>query len=300
MKNLTNVTLCAFALLLAAACQPKKSSETNSEASDEAEKKEMTTSLEKTWETDTLLKTPESVLYDKSNNVLYVSCIAGVPPDAQDEDGYIAKVSPEDGSIVELQWITGLDAPKGMGLYDGTLYVADIDKLVAIDVASGEIANRYPVEGAEFLNDITVDNDGNVYFSDSNTGKIHKFSDGAVTLWAEAEGRPNGLFYDGDIMFLATFSTGKFNEIDFNTQEVKPVVDSIPGGDGIVKVGMDFLVSNWNGEIYHINSAYEKTKILDTKEMGANAADIEFISASNTLLVPTFFGNQVVAYKLNK
>lgn len=293
MKNLIHLTV--FVLISMIACTSKKSEKT-----EESPSEEIQVSLEKVWETDTVLSTPESSLYDKKNNVVYVSCIAGVPPDARDNDGFIAKISPQDGSIIELQWVTGLDAPKGLGLYDSTLYVTDIDEVVAISTMDGSISGRYPVDSARFLNDITVDTEGNVYFSDSGAGKVYKLSNGEVSLWADVSGGPNGLYYDGEKMMVATFGSGDFNEIDLITQEVKPVVDSIPGGDGVVKVGEDFLVSNWNGEVYYITSDYTKKKILDTKDAGANAADISFIADSNLLLVPTFFGNQIVAYKLTK
>ena len=58
-------------------------------------------------------------------------------------------------------------------------------------------------------------------------------------------------------------------------------------------------VLTWNGEVYYVTSNWEKQLILDTKEIGANAADIEFDEQTMTLFVPTFFGNQVAAYKLN-
>lgn len=129
---------------------------------------------------------------------------------------------------------------------------------------------------------------------------VHKFANGEVTLWAETQGNPNGLFYDGEKMMMATIGAGNFNEINVNSQQTTMVVDSIPSGDGVVKVGMDFLVSNWNGEVYYVTADYDKKKILDTKSIGENSADIEFISSENMLLVPTFFGNKVVAYKLVK
>lgn len=295
-----------LALLMIACSQPKQSEQqATQESADDTLKEsvEGKVSLEKLWETDTTLSTPESVFHDNTNDVLYVSCINGVPPNAKDEDGYIAKVSPTDGSITELKWVTGLDAPKGMGMVDEKLYVTNIDEVVVINTSSGEITERIEVPEAQFLNDIATDDDGNVYFSDSNTNKLHKLSpEGELTVWLEDEnmGGPNGLFHDGEKMMLATFGSGKFNSIDYTEEKVKPVVDSIPSGDGVVKVGMDYLVSNWNGEVYYVTSTWEKELILDTKEMGANAADIEFIASSNTLLVPTFFGNQVVAYKLTK
>src|SRR6187431_1344942 len=70
--------------------------------------------LERAWETDATLTTAESVLYDKANDVLYVSCINGVPPDKKDGDGFISRVA-LDGKIKDLKWVTGLNGPKGMG-----------------------------------------------------------------------------------------------------------------------------------------------------------------------------------------
>jgi len=298
MKYLINGTL---ALLMIACSQPKKAAEEQTEEVVEEITREP--ALTKIWESDTTLLTPESVLFDEGNNVLYVSCINGVPPNAQDEDGYIAKVNPADGSIIEMEWVTGLDAPKGMGQVGNTLYVTNIDEVVAIDVTTGEITNRIAVEGAEFLNDITTDPEGNVYFSDSNTNKIHKLSaTGELTTWIEGEelGGPNGLFFDGDKIMLATFGRGDLSAIALENPEVMLVADSIPGGDGVEKVGEDFLVSNWNGEVFYVYSDGDIAKMIDTKEAGANAADIEFIEKDMTVLVPTFFGNQVVAYKLSK
>lgn len=298
MKNLLKL----LPMLLFIACsQPQKTEKETPDTEVEEPKNKL--SLEKIWESDTILATSESVFYDKSANVLYVSCINGVPPNAQDEDGFIAKISPKDGSIIELQWITGLDAPKGMGKVGNKLYVTNIDEVVIIDIATATISERISVEGAQFLNDITTDADGNVYISDSNTNKIHLLtSTGELSTWLESEdlGGPNGLYHNGHQLMLATFGIGDFRAIDFGSKSVQPVTDSIPGGDGIVKVGKDYLVSNWNGEVYFITSSWEKEKLLDTKESGANAADIEFDLETSTLFVPTFFGNQVVAYKLNK
>src|SRR5690349_2445801 len=82
--------------------------------------------LTRLWETDSVLRVPESVLYDAKNKVLYVANIDG-KPDEKDGKGFISKVSPE-GKITNLEWITGLHAPKGMGLSGNTLYVADVTR----------------------------------------------------------------------------------------------------------------------------------------------------------------------------
>ena len=69
--------------------------------------------INKVWETLPVLKTPESVVYAPKQDILLVSNIDG-KPDQKDQKGFISKVSLSSGSITELNWLTGLDAPKGM------------------------------------------------------------------------------------------------------------------------------------------------------------------------------------------
>lgn len=139
----------------------------------------LTPTLELAWETDTTLITPESVLYDTTNDIYYVSCINGVPPDTKDSDGYIAKLD-ADGKIIADKWATGMSAPKGMALVGNTLYVTDISRIVMIDVLTGEITGEKEIEGAAFLNDVDAGADGTVYFTDSGTKKAYSIKEGVL------------------------------------------------------------------------------------------------------------------------
>src|SRR5687768_3860280 len=80
--------------------------------------------VQKLWETDTTLATPESVLPDIKKGVLYVSLIDGAPWE-KDGKGGIAKVD-LNGKITDGYWVSGLSAPKGMAIVGNKLYVADI------------------------------------------------------------------------------------------------------------------------------------------------------------------------------
>src|SRR6187397_707267 len=111
--------------------------------------------LVKLWETDSVLKVPESVLFDAANKVLYATNIDGTDPWGKDGKGSVAKVG-LDGIVIATEWVSGLNAPKGMGLYKGKLYVADLNELVVIDIAGGKIDKRIAVTGAEGLNDVSV------------------------------------------------------------------------------------------------------------------------------------------------
>jgi len=126
--------------------------------------------LVKKWESDTLFKVPESVLFDATNNVLYVANIDGTDPWGKDGKGSVGKLG-LDGKIIAVDWVKGLNAPKGMGLYGGKLYVADLTDIVVIDIASGTIASSYTLQDAQGLNDVTIDKNGVIYVSDSKAKK---------------------------------------------------------------------------------------------------------------------------------
>ena len=253
--------------------------------------------LTKLWETEPRLTTSESVCYNPTENLLYVSCINGQPLEKNGQ-GFIAKVDP-DGNIVDLTWIEGLDAPKGMGIYEGKLYVTDIDQLVEISIADGAIVNRFPAQGAQFLNDISIDAVGNVYVSDMTTNKIHRLSAGNFEVWLESEmlDTPNGLFIEND--FLLIGMAGSVLKAGLQDAVLSVYIENTGGIDGLVADGNgNYIISDWTGNVHLIHPEKEKIKLLDTTPVKQNAADIEFIVEKNLLLVPTFFDNRVTAYEV--
>src|ERR1700740_1924002 len=139
--------------------------------------------LVKLWETDTVVAVPESVLPDFKTGTLYVSQIDGGGWDA-DGRGGVAKLS-VDGKNFNPNWITGLNAPKGLGRFGNRIYAADISEGVVIDARNGRGENKSPCEGATGLNDITVDDKGIVYVSDSRTSKIHRIENDQPTVYLE-------------------------------------------------------------------------------------------------------------------
>ncbi|HEX6889848.1 MAG TPA: ATP/GTP-binding protein [Chryseolinea sp.] len=252
------------------------------------------------WKSDATLTTSESVAFDSKNNVLYVSCIDG-KPDEKDGKGFIGKVSP-DGKVVAAQWVSGLDAPKGLGIFKDNLYVADITKIVTINIPTGKITGSVEVPGSKFLNDITVDKKGNVYASDTQTGKIHILKDGKVDVFFESTEFKgvNGLLAVGNDLYVVDFPTGTNYKLSAD-KKLSTIGKTGEGADGIVPLGNDeYLVSSWHGEVYLINAKGESKKLIDTKEEKANAADIEYDAKTKTLYIPTFFANGVTAYTFSK
>lgn len=295
MKKLNVLTL--ILAIIALACQNKKEASSETDSANNAEVAPVSLTLK--WETDTLLTTCESVIYDKDRDVLYVANING-DPSTKDGNGFISKVS-LDGKITEAQWVKGIDSPKGMGLVGTKLYVTDIDRVHEIDVTSGKITSTINIEGAQFLNDITTDASGKVYTSDSNTGKVSVIENGKVSTWLEGVNGPNGLLSEDGSMLVALWQAKTLNTVDLATKEVTVKTDSLENPDGIEAIGGGaYLVSSWNGLVHHISPEWKRTLILDTRADSVSAADIEYIQEKNLLLVPTFFNNKVMAYELTK
>ena len=255
--------------------------------------------LEQAWVTDTVFRTPEAVLYDATTDFAYVANINGVNANKKDGDGFISRLK-LDGTVSDLQWVKGLNDPKGMGIFGGKLYVSDITEVVVIDLATGKVDRKIAAENAKFLNDVAVDANGKVYITDSSNNRVYTLENGKISQLMETPDldKPNGLFADGADMLIVSMNKGELYTLNPD-QTLTMKATGLPGADGIAKTEKaDYLVSNWNGEVSYVTAAGQVEKILDTKEAKINAADIDYAPAAQLLLVPTFFDNRVFAYRL--
>ena len=262
--------------------------------------------LEKVWEIGGV-KNPESVAYDQANDVLYVSSVNG-PPAAKDGNGFISRVS-LDGKLLTPEWITGLDAPKGMYVINGKLYVSDIDKLVEIDIAKGAVSHRYPAEGAKFLNDVAAGADGTVYVSDSSTQTLYRLRNGRLETWlTNAElNSPNGLLVQKNRLLVA--STGKFTQqgpvpdgqllaVSLADKSITIVSGRTLGNlDGLEPDGdKGYYLTDWPaGKLLYLSRSGSVHELLSVEP---GTADLEYIPARHLIVIPLMMGSKVVAYKV--
>lgn len=249
------------------------------------------------WSTSKELKVPESVMYDKASQILYVSNINGKPTE-KNHMGFISKIS-LDGKVDTLEWVGGLNAPKGMGIKGNVLYVTDIDRVHAIDKNKGDIIKTYDVSGAKFLNDIAIDAEGNVYITDMVAKKVLILKNNEVNTWIDLKDyvKPNGLFMEDPDLLVGT--ADGLLRIDLQTKGIKMEIPHKGGIDGLKKVEKGkYIVSDWKGKTQLIENGKDPMVLLDTTNDKINAADLEYISDKKLVLIPTFFDNRVVAYTL--
>lgn len=246
------------------------------------------------WSTTDSIPVPESVLPVPSKKELYVSLIDGKGNEKDGKGG--VGILNMDGTVKNLNWVTGLNAPKGLGLYKHLLYVADLTDVVVIDVKKAAVIKTIPVPGAVFLNDITVDKKGVVYVSDTRQNKIYKLAKDKPEVYLEGANGANGLKSIGtDLYVLAGKELWKLDK-----SKKKTIIASgfEQGGDGLEPLGNgDFIVTCWAGLIYHVSANGTIHKMLDVQG-NMNTADLGYDAVTKTLYVPTFNSYSVVAYEL--
>jgi sugar lactone lactonase YvrE len=260
------------------------------------------------WQTEGLQQ-PESVVFDAEREVFYVSNVAGEPMDRNGE-GHISRVGPE-GELLEAAWVSGLDAPKGLALHDGVLYVADIDRLIAIDVEEGAIAETYEAQGAQFLNDVTADDQGRVYVSDMMANAIWRLDGDQFELWVEDEAleQPNGLLAEDDRIVVgswgvmtdgfATQIPGHLKTVDLESGEVASLGDGTPVGnlDGVEPDGQGgYLVTDWMaGALLRIDPEGKFEQLLDLNQ---GSADHTWLEDQRLAVIPMMSDGQLLAYRI--
>lgn len=251
------------------------------------------------WETPPQLLTVESVIYDPVSQHIYTANINGVPSE-KDSKGSISKLT-LDGKIVNANWVDGLNAPTGLGIYNGKLYTTDIDKIIEVDIDSAVITQTYPIPEAQVLNDITIGPDGKIYCSDTEGNTIYALENGSVTKFVLNIESPNGLLSTEDEFAVVCWNQKTFYQVDPVDKTLKVVTNRIRGMDGLEAVGNgDYLISSYYGKVYYVTKEGEKTIILDTSKEEISATDIDYIPELQMLLVPTMDANKVMAYRFEE
>jgi sugar lactone lactonase YvrE len=266
------------------------------------------------------LSTPESVLWDATRSVWYVSNINGSPL-AKDDNGYILRLSADGGKLDSLPFINGADAditlnaPKGMALVGDTLWVADIDAIRAFDVNTGNTVTTLELaaQNATFLNDVAVAGDGTIYITDSgisfnadgsvsHPGKSRVFAlsgrNAREAVVLPAESAANGIAFDAanNRWLIVGFNSPSVFGWTAGSDNVSILGSGPGGGDGIVILNDGrALYSSWADSSLYVFADSTSTKLRG----GLNApADIGYDARRNIVAVPLFSDNRVELWQL--
>ncbi len=231
---------------------------------------------------------PESVIQDAKGDI-YVSEIGEFN---KDSDGKITRIS-IDGKL--STFASGMDDPKGLTFIGKSLYVTDKNRVLKV-----EPDGKWAVFGSTmafpqtpvFFNDITSDESGNLYVSDSGNlktgGAIFKIAkDKKITIILNENTpeilAPNGLLVVKNDLYEVDFASGILYKINLKTKSISKVAEGFGGGDGLIKSGDSFFVSDWkNGKIFKVL----RNKVTLYKEGFTAAADIALSYDKRSIITP--------------
>ena len=234
------------------------------------------------------LVSPESVVQDAKGDI-YVSEIGEFNKDG---DGKITRIS-IDGKL--STFASGMDDPKGLTFIGKSLYVTDKNRVLKV-----ELNGKWTVFGSTmafpqtpvFLNDITSDDAGNLYVSDSGNlksgGAIYKIAQNKkITLVLNEDTpeilAPNGLWIIKNDLYEVDFSSGILYKINLKNKSISKIAEGFGGGDGLIKSGNNFFVSDWkNGKIFKVQGG----KVSLFKDGFSAAADIALTYDKKSIMTP--------------
>ena len=234
------------------------------------------------------LVSPESVAQDAKGDI-YVSEIGEFNKDG---DGKITRIS-IDGKL--STFASGMDDPKGLTFIGKSLYVTDKNRVLKV-----EPDGKWTVFGSTmafpqtpvFLNDITSDDAGNLYVSDSGNlksgGAIFKIAQNKkITLVLDENTpeilAPNGLWIIKNDLYEVDFSSGILYKINLKNKSISKIAEGFGGGDGLIKSGNNFFVSDWkNGKIFKVQGS----KVSLYKDGFTAAADIALSYDNKSIMTP--------------
>ncbi|MDD2829583.1 MAG: ATP-binding protein [Sulfuricurvum sp.] len=241
---------------------------------------------------------PESVLVN--GKIAYVSNVGNeLKPTEKDGDGYISLIN-QKGEVVDKNFLTGLNAPKGMALIGGTLYVADVDTVRGYNLKTKKEIFSLVFEGVNFLNDITVQNENTLLISSTDKGKIFEINVKNKSYKAfRALPDANGLLYSNGIIYGVGHKLVTINLKNHKTTELSKKEGIF---DGIQKSGDTLYFSDWvrmekAGVIHTYNLKTKKEHDLPLETI-AGPADFWIDSKTNTIWIPKMMEGKLLISSL--
>ncbi|WP_051224231.1 carboxymuconolactone decarboxylase family protein [Flavobacterium tegetincola] len=268
----------------------------------ETAKTNATDKLTKNWELNGF-SMPESIVASPTENWLYVSNVN------KNEKGYISRIT-KDGKVDNYKWVTGLNNPAGLALYQDKLYVGDGTELHIIDVKKGKLIESISSKKAMALNDVAISKEGQVFVSDIASGKIFTLENNKLVVWFQASEimHPNGLFVDGDSLVIANYGTelslsltadkyGSMYKVNLKDKTFSMIKSSYQLGalDGLAVVKEGYLVTG--GTVSNLFFVNDSTR----RKIGTFPKGLADISIQgNTLYAPILFSDKIESFSLPK
>lgn len=252
------------------------------------------------------LDRPAGVTFDARRNRFLVSNIGGRAPD-EDRNGFITAISADGQEVDPRAYTTAsigaeLNSPKGMDIAGDVLYVADLDRVIGIDLETGRAVLDLKIPDARFLYDVEVTDGGAIYVSDTETQAIYRVHPGhglATRLATEGElHAPAGLLDAGSHRLWVAASDGAVLMIGPDGTVETFVQDRrLVGIHGIQQLpdGSLLVANNRTGQLLRIDPQRQIQKLpIHSRSPG------DFVIRDGLLVLPELGSDRVIALRVDQ
>ena len=275
----------------------------------------VTTSAQQTINKGNYIQKPESVVTD--GRYYYIADIGkNLNPADKDGDGVIWKMDKQGKQVGASAFAKGLNAPKGITIANGILFVTDIDRVAGFELATGR--KKYDIDftsaGTAFLNDLAMKDGQTLFVSAMDINKIFiihltpqpHFEE--LVLTNPIKGI-NGLYYHArqNRLYACSFVMGDVPSGELGFIDLQPsikqfihIIDRSGGYDGIALANdSTVVVSDWvafekKGIILSVNTITKKVTIINQAPI-AGPADFSLTPAEE-LVIPAMMEGTILKY----
>jgi sugar lactone lactonase YvrE len=201
---------------------------------------------------------------------------------------------------------SNLNAPKGLLIVGDTLVSVNNTSVQGFLLSDASRVFNVSIEGAVFMNDVTSDNKGNLYVSDTSTGKVYQISlkTGEYSTLVDSLVSPNGLLYDSKrnaILICNWGQNAKIQSFNFSDSTLIDLVTTeLSNLDGLARDNSgNIYVSSWGSNaVYRFDPSFKNSPVL-VSDGHSGPADISIIKDKQSLCIPNFNSNTVQFVDLN-
>ena len=230
-----------------------------------------------------LLDTPESIIYDSSHSRYLVSNYS---------TGDIVQI---DSNGHQSYFVQNANAIQGLEITGNVVYVGAGQMVRGFDLETGQMVMDVHVNDVSNLNDVTADTSGHLYVSDVYGSKIIKIiiSTRMFSVFVNAQGiiQPNGIYYDklyNRLLICSFRANSPIQAVNLSDSTVSTIVNTnISLCDGITKdrYGNCYITSWTTKSIYRYDSLFSgQPELVYSNSCGP--ADISYDNFHDVIAVP--------------
>ncbi len=257
---------------------------------------------------------PECVCIVDENHVFVADIGKEMKPSERDSDGVIYKCTIQNpGEKVKFNKGFKLNAPKGIVADKKYLYVTDIDRIVIMDIETGEKTDEIPFsDKTVFLNDVVFIDETSLLTTATNQHEIYAVILGSKEIFDLSHKSligANGLYPMTNKVYICGFSAknnkdkGDLFEYDIEANKVSVLVPQMGHLDGLKMRNGKLIISDWGGDFSHgkiweFDPATNKSVLLSENEALKSPSDFDILQ--DTMLIPCLDTGELILFKWSK